>query len=353
MIYAVAMSGGVDSSVAATICKENYANVIGFTMVNFDDTAPFKANCNNKMINDAQNVCKVLDIPHFVIDLSKEFIDIVINNFTQEYLNGRTPNPCVICNRHIKWGVFYDRIKEIIIKEYGNDDISFITGHYAQKTENNLIKRALEKQKDQTYMLWNLTAEQINRTMFPLSSLTKAEVRRIASNIGLEVSNKKDSQDICFLEGKYTDFLSSFSSFSMNKTGNILYKNQEVIGVHKGLIFYTLGQRKGLPSWSKPLFVKRIDALNNQIIVTDDENELYTDSFQISHINQQDDFVNKVYKDLKVQIRYNSTAIDVKCISQQNDAIEVLLSEPAKSVTSGQSAVFYCANTLLGGGIIV
>ena len=372
LIYAVAMSGGIDSSLAAALMKQKSNNVFGFTMLCFDDIYPFRSGVNEKTIIDAKNVCDKLHVPHYTIDLRNEFTSIVINNFIIEYIQGRTPNPCTMCNRYIKWNVFREKIKTILINHKQDTmNIKFVTGHYAKIKEysgQKTIFRAEDKKKDQTYMLWNLTNEQIMNTIFPLSEISKSDVRKLADDFNLNISAKKDSQDICFLEGKYTDFFSSLSQISKEKRkllcptvnninsfsqGDIVFESNKKIGEHKGLIFYTIGQRKGLPSWKSPLYVLKIDAINNLIIVTDDENKLYSNKFFIKDVNQLYPFLDQSLGNIKVQIRYNSLPKDVLSVTKSNMYYEITLKEPAKSITPGQSAVFYSDDLLLGGGVIV
>lgn len=364
-IFAVAMSGGVDSSVAAALCKQQGHEVIGFTMWHFDDNPPLRTGVHEKAVDDAKRVCQKLDIPHHVIDLRNEFNDIVISNFISEYLAGRTPNPCVLCNQTIKWGSFIDKISTII-----NAPFSFVTGHYAKilTNENGLkaIYKANDSKKDQTYMLWKLSQEQIQKTEFPLADCTKEQVRKIAHELALPVAEKKDSQDNCFITGKYTDIITYFVPDQVKKTGDVVFENSSlVIGKHKGLFRYTIGQRKGLPSWCKPIFVKSLVTSTNTVIVTDNANSLLAKYFIIKEANWHEMTIPKDFENITVQIRYNSSPKEIIEVSdcsllRINLALKesignnplVTLKNPARSVTPGQSAVFYRGKQLLGGAII-
>jgi len=368
MIYAIAMSGGVDSSVCSALVggdgNRPADHVVGFTMVQYNDVPPFRENVHAKNCADARAVCEKVGIPHFVIDLKNEFADIVLKNFIDEYTHGRTPNPCTVCNRHIKWGLFVDRIREKCGELYPNDiasGVTLVTGHYARINTNKdgckAIFRATDTRKDQTYMLWKLKPEQINSTLFPLSSQTKDVTRVMAADFGLPVAQKKDSQDICFLTGKYTDFLHSlavdFPTGDVIFVGTPFMASEKVIGKHHGLPFYTLGQRKGLPSWHKPLFVMRLDAVNNTVVVTDDPEKLSAREFMITDVNWHSLSAPVSLNDIKVQIRYNSQPKEIVSLqSCDNGDMLVVLKEPARSITPGQSAVFYRGDELLGGGVI-
>lgn len=378
---AVAMSGGVDSSVSAALLKKQEANVFGFTMVQFSDNIDKIDNIKNEFINpnqdinemksviDAKKVCNYIGIPHFAIDLRKDFYQTVVQYFIEEYKNGKTPNPCTLCNPTIKWGLFIDNIERILFNNYNVNDFLFATGHYAkiQQLENGLsaIFKAEDQKKDQTYMLWGLKQSQITKTIFPLSGFRKdqsvagegiSSVRSLASEIGLEIAEKKDSQDICFIKGKYSDFLAYFLDFV---SGDIVYQNiingdliSKTIGKHKGLPLYTLGQRKGLVSWEKPLYVKSLNCKDNTVIVTDNNECLMTDTFFINNVNWHQSQMPDFDKDVCVQIRYNSSPKNIKNVEVLNNSLKITLDQPARSVTPGQSAVFYKKNMLLGGGII-
>ncbi len=348
MNIAVAMSGGVDSSVAALILKNQGHNVVGFTMHNFtgkkfhfeSDEGPDVA------VNDAKIVCEKIGIPHKTIYLHKDFEEMVIDYFIKEYQEGKTPNPCTICNPTIKWGQFIKSIR----KEFSFD--KYATGHYAKIVEQNgifSILKATDDRKDQTYMLWGLSQDQVKQTIFPLSEYSKIEIREMANKAGLEVASKKDSQEICFIKSNYKDFLKE----RMNvEPGEIFHKNGEKIGVHKGYLFYTIGQRRWLNvPWKSPLYVLKIDAVQNRIIVTDESEDLLKSEFSLKNIN----WISGNPEDLtgaEIQIRYNSKSNKIKDFSFEKDGIKIITEEKISAVTAGQSGVIYKDKRLVGGGII-
>jgi len=353
MIYAVAMSGGVDSSVAAYLLKEQGHQVIGFTMYHFDDTAePFKRHSISRAIDDARTVCQKLEIEHFTIDLKAEFNHLIIKDFLTQYQNGYTPNPCTLCNPTIKWGLFPEKISQIIQEKYHGQPFLMATGHYARKITidgKSALIRPLDKKKDQTYMLWRLSQHQLAQTIFPLMDFTKEQIRILAQKAGVPVAEKKDSQDICFIDDDYTKFLLHFIS---SDTGDMIYHDGSKIGVHKGLIYYTIGQRKGLVPWSKPLYVLKIDAVKNQLVVTDDLSRLESKYFRINQVNLIRENILHHSDDLTVKIRYNSPEEEIAGLTYDNEGLYVELKRSVKSITPGQSAVFYRKDELVGGGII-
>lgn len=345
---AVAMSGGVDSSVVACLLKNEGYDIAGFTMVQYDDEE-FGYSPEEGAIaasKDAQRVCKQLGIKHVVINVKDQFKRIVLNDFVNQYKRGYTPNPCTLCNPTIKWGAFFDKIKE-----YGFE--YFATGHFVklvQGQDRPHIYRA-NNSKDQTYMLWRVRREQFEKTIFPLYELNKDEVRKIASENNLHVADKKDSQEICFIKGHYLDFVNQIVPA---KPGKIKLLSGEVIGEHLGLTAYTIGQRKGLHTkLNITLYVHSIDVSKNILYVTPDREDLKVASFRINQLHFLETDMDKVRKSL-VQIRYNSKPVKVReLIFEGNEAL-VVLEEAIESVTPGQSAVFYSRdNELLGGGVIV
>jgi tRNA-specific 2-thiouridylase len=346
MKIAVAMSGGVDSSVAVAILQKKGNDVIGVTMRHYDSVAYgfSEAEGINAAIKDAKEVCKKLGIAHHVIDTSEVFKKIVEENFISEYSRGRTPNPCILCNPTIKWGVFLEEILKLGVE-------IFATGHYVKLIEEEKafhIYKASDENKDQSYMLWRLTQQQLSKTLFPLADFSKSEVRKIATEMKLPVHEKSESQEICFIKSHYEDFLKDHLELS---PGKIVLPDGKIIGTHRGLPLYTIGQRKGLNTpWRCPLYVLKLDVEKKELIVTDNPDDLLCDRFTIKNIN----WINKEPSaDISVQIRYNSKPVPVKKLEYKKDTIQVNLVNPVRAITPGQSAVFYLEDQLLGGGIIV
>ena len=349
MKIAVAMSGGVDSSVAAAILLQEGHDVIGVTMRHFDN-AEFgfgKDEGSELAIQDAKQVCKQLDIQHYVLDITKEFKSVVIADFIKGYSKGRTPNPCTLCNPTIKWGVFLNKVLKLGVQKIA-------TGHYVKLLVENEIYnlyKPKDEDRDQTYMLWGLNQQQLFQTLFPIADYTKKEIRKIANKLELPVHDKEDSQEICFIKGHYEDFLKNHIEL---KSGKIVHIDGKTIGKHKGLPLYTIGQRKGLKTpWHSALYVLKLDVKNNMIVVTDNSDDLLYDRFSINQINWISGYFPEDIKSISVQIRYNSKPVSVNGIIQKNDFLTIELQKPVRAITPGQSAVFYKENQLLGGGIIV
>jgi len=299
---AVAMSGGVDSSVAAALLKKQGHEVVGLTMcfnlAEKDGKRP--SCCGLTGIEDARRVCQKLGIRHYVINLDKDFSRDVIQNFYQEYLNGRTPNPCVRCNQFIKFG--------ILLKKALNLGAKYLaTGHYAKIVKSKqgyLLKKARDLKKDQSYFLYRLNQQELKHVIFPLGNFTKPQIRKMAADFGLNVAEKKDSQEICFLpDGKHGELIKAQVSASV-KPGNLVDKNGNILGQHQGIPFYTIGQRHGLGvAKGYPLYVTQINAKNNRIIVGTRQ-DAYANEFTI----KEGHFLNKPFKkkvEIKVRIRYN------------------------------------------------
>lgn len=346
MKIAVAMSGGVDSTVAAYLLQQQGHEIFGITMKHFDDKKQgFAENEGIEFaISNAKRICKKLNIEHHVVDVTREFEETIIKNFLSEYENGRTPNPCVLCNPIIKFGKLIDEAISL-----GADLLA--TGHYIRlvKDDKNVhIFRPADKAKDQTYMLWNLSQKQFRKIMFPLADYSKSEIREIASKFDIRVSEQKDSQEICFINGSYVEYIKDKIKY---KVGDVILENHGKIGTHKGIPFYTIGQRRGLGiAWESPIYVKQLMKEKNQIIVTADKKNLTKNFFYITDINWQNtDFS---VSELSVQIRYNSKPIKVKTLIEFPDKFRVNLVNKASSITPGQSAVFYKGDELIGGGLI-
>lgn len=332
----VGMSGGVDSSVAAYLLKEQGYEVIGVTMTLFTPKEGLT------QIEDAKKVCEKLGIEHHVVDYQKEFNNEVINNFIDNYLNGQTPNPCIVCNKKFKFGLLWQKAQELNC-EY------IATGHYADIKDGLICK--INSPKDQSYFLYQINKEVIPHILLPLNKYkNKDEIRSIASRENLvEVSEKKDSQDICFIEnGNYAKFLEE-NLDKLPEQGDFVLKTGEVIGKHKGIIYYTIGQRKGLGiSYKHPLYVINIDKQTNQVILGTEE-DLYSKTVYITDTNTH---VDSLPKKAQAKIRYKSHLVPCTIEVIDNNNMKIIFDEPVKSATKGQSLVIYQEDYLLGGGII-
>lgn len=331
----VAMSGGVDSSAVAYLLKKENYNVVGATMKLLNNEATTNA------INDAKKVCEVLGIKHYVFDMEKEFKEIVITNFINSYKEGETPNPCVVCNKKFKFGLFYKKAKELLNADY------IATGHYASLKDNKLVESP-NTAKDQSYFLWGIDKNVLPHIMFPLSKYeNKDEVRHEVSKILPNTSKKKDSQEICFIPND--DYKAFLSKYTTTKPGNIYLEDNTLIGKHTGLTNYTVGQRKGLNiSYKEPLFVLRIDPKNNCLIVGPKES-LYKDKLRANNINiLVDDFSGKIL----AKIRSHGPKEEV-VIEKDQDELIATFKNKVRAITPGQSIVFYSEDgTCLGGAII-
>ena len=348
MRIAVAMSGGVDSSVAAALLLEEGHDVFGITMKHYDNKiAGFDPETGIEgSIKDAEQVASRLGIEHYIINLQKDFEKIVEKNFVEEYRAGRTPNPCTLCNPTIKWGKLLDSAMEL-----GADKIA--TGHFVRLLEKDglyEIHKGSDLTKDQSYMLWALDQQQLARTLFPVSLLSKQEVRKIAAKLQLPVHDKEESQEICFIKGHYETYLKEKMQL---EPGDITLPDGTLIGRHRGLPLYTIGQRKGLNTpWSAPLYVLKLDIKNNILIVTDDQQDLMQNRFLVEDLS----WISGNFPQLEtasVQIRYNSSAVPIKTFTKKENKLEITLVRPSRAITPGQSAVFYENSKLLGGGIII
>ena len=341
------MSGGVDSSVSALLLKENGYDVVGATLELFAGSSC----CNINTYIDAKNVCNQIGIPHFTFNYKEEFKKYVIDDFINCYSNCKTPNPCIECNKYMKFGIMYEKAKEM-----GCEYIA--TGHYA-KTEYSekygrwVLKKSNAGKKDQSYVLWNIPKDLIEHVVFPLGSFeSKDEIRKLASENSLKVANKPDSEDICFIpDGNYKKFLENNSEIKPQK-GNIVNSKGEVLGKHTGLYNYTIGQRKGLGiSNPVPLFVLGFNPLKNEVIVGE-ESELYKKEILVTDINLL--LVDEINEWLEVTVKTRYSAKEAKAkIIVEGSNIKVIFDEPQKAITPGQSAVFYTDDIVVGGGKIV
>lgn len=349
----IAMSGGVDSSVAAYLLKNEGYSLIGVTMKTwgFDDIPEKDSGCCSlETIYSARNVANQLEFPHYTMDFTGKFNEIVINDFIEEYLKGHTPNPCVLCNKAIKWGALLDKAIEL-----GADYIA--TGHYAsigKNAERFFIKKAADLSKDQSYALWQLSQFALSKTLFPLGGYKKTEIREIAKELGLKSADIPDSQEICFVPNDDYRQLIQLRMPELKKAiegGDIVY-HDKIIGKHKGYINYTIGQRRGLEvALGKPVYVSKIDAENN-IVYVDDESGIYNSGFICNKINLQKSDVITGHVNAVVKIRYKDPGSEAVIEQTGEDEIYIRFNEPKKAITPGQSAVFYDGDDVIGGGII-
>lgn len=344
----IGMSGGVDSSVAAYLLKKQGYNVIGVTM----NTA-VEGDSEIKMedtIKDAKAVADKLGIKHYVLDFRKEFNEKVVSYFINEYINGRTPNPCNVCNRKVKWQALLDRFDE-----FGADYVA--TGHYARidKLPNGryAIRNAATGAKDQTYALYNLTQEQLSKTIMPVGEYTKDEIRQIAKEIGLFVAEKPDSQDICFIPDKdYNEFIRK-SGRDIPPEGDFVDTDGNVLGRHKGITNYTIGQRKGLGlSMGHPVFVTEIRKDTNEVVIGENE-DLFSTEVAVCDFNFM--AIDKCYEDREFigKIRYSHKGTKCRLKSVGDNKYLCIFEEPVRAATPGQALVIYDGEYVAGGGIIM
>lgn len=349
------MSGGVDSSAAALILKKQGYDVTGVTLEMFSDedvdVCGRKNNGNLSGAGDAAKVAEKLGFSHVIFDFRECFRENVMEYFCRSYLSGRTPNPCIECNRHVKFGKMLEKALES-----GCDYIA--TGHYAvceydEVRGRYLLKRSADRKKDQTYMLYSLTQEQLAHTLFPLGNLEKSEVREIAAEYGLVNADKPDSQDICFIpDGKYASFIEKFTG-EKSVSGNYLDMEGNILGLHKGHINYTAGQRKGLGiAIGKPAYVVKKDWEKNTVTLGD-EKDLYTSVLIAENVNLIS--VDEIESPMRItaKARYSQNDSPATLSKTDEGKYMVLFDEPQRAVTTGQAVVFYDGDIVVGGGTIV
>lgn len=349
------MSGGVDSSVAAAVLLERGYDVIGVTLQIWPDMAEEKKEteggcCSLSAVDDAGRVAAKLGIPYYVLNFKDIFEDKVINYFKEEYLKGRTPNPCVACNRYVKFEAMLDKAQGM-----GIDYVA--TGHYAriefdERYNSYLLKKSVTDRKDQTYALYNISRERLSKILMPIGEYTKEQVREMALKLGLAVASKPDSQEICFVDDNdYGRFICENTQNEI-RPGNFVDTKGNILGRHKGIVHYTVGQRKGLGiSFGKPMFVVSIDAKNNTVVLGD-ENEVFSKSLIANDLNFISiDSFNEPLR-VKAKIRYSAKESEAEIIPLDNGKVRVVFDIPQRAITPGQSVVFYDDDIVVGGGTI-
>ncbi len=352
----VGMSGGVDSSVAAYLLKEEGYDVIGVTMQIWQDEEEGEREenggcCGLTAVDDARRVAQFLGIPYYVMNFKQEFKEKVTDYFVEEYLHGRTPNPCIACNRYVKWESLLKRSMDI-----GADYIA--TGHYARiaKLANGrfAICNSVTAAKDQTYALYNLTQYQLAHTLMPVGAYVKDEIRQIAKQLGLPVAHKPDSQEICFIpDNDYAGFIDREAKDRVPEPGNFISVKGEVLGQHKGITHYTVGQRKGLNlAMGHPVFVTKILPETGEVIIGEHE-DVFSKELICNHINYMGMEALPEGRRVTAKIRYAHKGAPCFIERIGEDEIKCSFEEPVRAVTPGQAVVFYEEDYVLGGGTII
>lgn len=353
----VGMSGGVDSSVAAYLLKKAGYDVIGVTMQIWQDEEEYAQQenggcCGLSAVDDARRVAQMLDIPYYVMNFKREFKKEVMDYFTDEYLHGRTPNPCIACNRYVKWEALLKRSLDI-----GADYIA--TGHYAQVTKlpsgRYAIQNSVTAAKDQTYALYNLTQEQLAHTLMPVGAYTKDEIRAMAAEIGLPVAAKKDSQEICFItDNDYASFIERETGITVPE-GNFVNTKGEVIGRHRGITHYTVGQRRGLNiAAGRRIFVLEIRPETNEVVIGEGD-EVFSHSVKANRLNFMgiEDIPVGTYVELTGKIRYGHKGSICIATRTGEDELVCRFPEAVRAVTPGQALVLYKDGYVAAGGTII
>ncbi len=348
----IAMSGGVDSSVAAFLMKEKGFDCIGATMKLYDNedisVSREKTCCSLDDIEDARTVARRLSMPYYVFNFKDEFKEKVIDKFISTYENGGTPNPCIDCNRYLKFKKLFQRMEEL---EYDY----VVTGHYAKVVEKDgwfYLKKAVDDTKDQSYVLYSLTQNQLSHILLPLGEYSKAEIRELAEEQGFLNARKKDSQDICFVpDGDYAAFIEGYTGKTY-PPGNFIDKQGNVLGKHQGIIRYTNGQRKGLGvAFGKPMYVADKDINYNTVTLCTNE-ELFSDTLTADDFNWLIPDPAKEIK-CKARVRYNMKEQPATAYILENGRVKIVFDAPQRAITKGQAVVLYDEDTVLGGGTII
>ena len=353
----MAMSGGVDSSVAAILLREQGYDLVGITMKTWDyaasgGSAKETGCCSLDSINDARSIAVKFGFPHYVLDLRREFEEKIISNFIEEYMAGHTPNPCVLCNKLVKW--------DDLLKKADQLDCEFIaTGHYSilmQENDRYFLRKGVDETKDQTYVLWGLSQEHLRRTIFPLGSYLKTEIKQMAIKFGIpRVANKSESYEICFIpDNDYRSFLKHRVEGLDKKVegGNFVYTDGKILGKHHGYPFYTIGQRKGLEvAVGHPLYVNKINPDDNTVTLGE-RSDLMSHELQATSLNLMKYADFSELDNIVTKIRYKDSGA-LSTLTKTGDKLHVVFTEDVSAVTPGQSAVFYEGNDLIGGGVII
>ena len=353
----VGMSGGVDSSVAAYLLKEQGYDVMGITMQIWQDEEEEKQEeeggcCGLSAVEDARRVARLLDIPYYVLNFKREFKESVMDYFVREYVRGRTPNPCIACNRHVKWEALLSRARAL-----GADYIA--TGHYAriERLSNGryTVRNSVTAEKDQTYALYNLTQDQLRHTKMPVGAYTKPEIREMAERLGLPVAGKRDSQEICFIPDKdYAGFIEKYTGTHMPE-GNFVTADGEVLGRHRGITHYTVGQRRGLGlPMGRRVFVREIRPLTNEVVIGEG-NDIFSGSLEADCVNYMAVEEPEIGESGRyvAKIRYGHRGTDCTVTRVGADRIRCEFDQPVRAVTPGQAVVFYRDDCVAGGGTIL